>query len=399
MANTQQTWTKLPDGTYRNDSTFQIINPKDLTPDQAVRMGIPKNTEPTMAEQLSAVANPNNFSDPAVQKANPQGYEDYVYQSRAKNPYQSLTDKIYGRNPQDYAGVFSTARENLGQPSGGDNAIISGGTQALAEQFVNRVLQKTGRLPSEDQVRGFVSENLNSTFAEKFIKGINNDQLISNYVDPYLNEKPEILADPNAAKNAATAEEQRILGLNKQLDELYGLGKEKTTQDIEDAYGLQKRNVVNDLAGQGMLTQPTSRLTLNELEASKGKSLSQALASLAGDRARGSLDLSKTIETLLANERGAKEQSRQFGMDYGLRKRATGAAEEESAFNRRIAQQQIDLAKKLGQMQANASKPNLFSSALGGATGGATIGSKFGVPGALIGAGAGGLAGILSSLR
>jgi hypothetical protein len=310
-----------------------------------------------------------------------------------------MVAKLFGGDYDSYRGQINQAYSDLGQPyqdSSNRDPIISQGTTSLAQSFVDKFYERTKRLPSENDVRSFVAENFTPSFGQKLIQNQINPDQINMLADEYIASKPDITRDMN---KEVEDEKARILGLNKELDQLYDIGKTKASQDIEDAYGLQKRNIVNDLAGQGMLTQPTSRLTLNELEASKGKSMSQALATLAGERAKGGIDLSTTIENLLANERRASEDSRQFGLDYGLRKRATGAADEESAFNRRIAQQQIDLAKKLGQMQANASKPNLFSSALGGATGGATIGSKFGVPGALVGAGAGGLAGLLASLR
>lgn len=304
--------------------------------------------------------------DPALgytQVANPnaggvaQSIDQKLGTSRsAQNDNEKLVDQIFGQTPTGYSGAFDTAFQNAGQPAGQPhgNKVIEG-TQALADAYVERYHLKTGKLPTEDEVRQFVASNLTPGMASQFIAGINRDQLTANYVDPYLQDK-------GVGQDGGNAQD-RILGLNAQLDEAYNTGKTKFLEDTNTNYGQQKQGLVNDLAGQGMLTQPNSRVSLDALEAAKNKDVASGLNTLAGQRAAGSVDLGKTIEGLLQSQQQINNNQSQFNKTFN-------AGREDTYFNQGLQNRQLSLADTLGRLQANASKPgalDFLNTAIGGA--------------------------------
>lgn len=277
-----------------------------------------------------------------------------------------LINPIYNtEGARDYGSTFDTAYENLGQPSHdtGRDDVYVGGTRALASAFADRVFQQTGSLPTEDQVRQFVGQNLTPGFAQKFILGMAPDQ-INGMADEYIRGNPDALSNPGTIGAAKSAEEQRILGLNEQLDKIYDAGKSRLTQDTEDAYGAQKSSVANDLAGQGMLTSPNSRISLDTLEGNKSKALTSGLTSLAGQRAAGGLDLAKTIEDLLQRNKDRNQNAYQFGKTFA-------ADREDAYFNQGNERKKLTIAEQIGRQQAENSKPgtlDYINTALNGAS-------------------------------
>ena len=298
---------------------------------------------------------------------------------------------INGISPQDYGGTIKQGYQALGQPASvnRDEAITYNAVLSLANNFVNKITQKTGKIPSEDQVKAFVASTLTPGFAQQFIQGIGNDQIRANYVDPYISENAGTLGIGGGQGDI----EKRLLGLNDQLNKVYDTGRKSLISGIEDTYGTQKRGLADDLAGQGLLGQPTSRYSLDRLEANKGKSIQSGLNVLEGQRAGGAVDLAGTIESLLANERRAGDARAESGRNFR-------ANREDTYFNRGLQSRQLDMASQLGRLQAGAGGDNGLMGGLGGATSGALIGSKL-LPGwgTAIGAVGGGLLGYFGSRR
>jgi hypothetical protein len=250
-------------------------------------------------------------------------------------------------SPSEYLAALNQAYSDLGQPGTDTDreGIAKDWIRGLSSSFVDRIHQKSGRVPTVDQVRQFVAQNATSGNAAKFIQGQISPDQMNALADNYISGNPEVLADPNDTP------ESRIKALKGELDKAYGAGKESLTSGIEDIYGQQKRGLVDDLAGQGMLTQPTSRISLDALEANKNKSLASGLSSLEGSRAAGQLDLSKTIEGLLQNERTAATGRSQWNQEFNAR-------QDDTAFNRGLLNRQLSLSQELGKMQAKAKEPN-----------------------------------------
>lgn len=306
----------------------------------------------------------------------------FEYGNESRGLGKKLSDTIYGTGlgigeNSPYTGQFKEAKKNLGQNPEDFNHdknwlgqeyakssgvpfedIIYGGTRTLADAFIERVYEKTGKLPEESQVRDFVSGNLNAAFAEKYIKGLTNfDTIKSGMVDPYIASKIDDFS-PASDNSIEQGINQRMSDLAAKLEGIYGQQREALKGNVEQSYGDQKASIAKDLAGQGMLyNQPASRASFDALEREKGKSLTQGLASLSASQAQGETDISKTIESLLQNQRTSDQQARQFGQDLAFRNRGLDSAIENSYYERGLGNRGLDLAARLGQQQADARKP------------------------------------------
>lgn len=260
-----------------------------------------------------------------------------------------LVGRIYtDENAKNYGNVFDQGYQNLGQPlhdNSNRQEVYTQGTRALASAFVDRVHQQTGSLPTEDQVRQFVSQNLTPGFASKFITGMAPDQ-VNTIADEYLKGNPDALTNPGTQ----SAEQQRLGGLKTQLDTIYNTGKQNLVSGYDSSvYGPAKTRAVNDLAGQGMLTQPNSRYTLDAIDANRGRDLQSGLNTLESNRASGQVDLGKSIEDLLQKNADRSQAGYQFNKTFS-------ANQDNTAYNQGLQRQQLSMADTLGRLMAGANK-------------------------------------------
>lgn len=287
---------------------------------------------------------------------------------------KALFEKIFGTNPQDYAGTFSQGYQNLSQPGTGHEAVVANGTHDLASAYIDQVLQKTGSLPSEADVRSFVADSLTPGFTQKYIQGMPKDQISA-------------LATDYIRGNTVAAPDAGITGLAGELDKAFEAGKQNLVSGYDESvYGPQKTNTVNDLAAQGMLNNPNSRYALNALEANKSRDLASGLTTLEGARAGGQVNLAATIQDLLQKNADRAQGAYQFGKTFN-------ANRDDTSFNQGLQTRQLSLADTLGRLQANGQSNNGLSGAAGGAATGALAGSAAGgigaIPGAFLGAAGG----------
>lgn len=264
---------------------------------------------------------------------------------------QSIADLVNGiystETARQYGNSIDQGYQNLGQPlhdnSNRDDVYV-GATRGLASSFADRFYQKTGQLPTEDQVRQFVGSTLTPGFAQKFITGIAPDQLHA-MSDSYIQSNPDLL------KSTQDDPQSRILALNDQLDKIYNTGKQNYVKSYdENVYAPAKESAVNDLAGQNLLTQPNSRFALDKVESNRGRDISSGLNTLESNRATGAVDLGKTIENLLQGQQQISNQNSQFNKSLNL---TQDQIDTQNALNNR----QLSLADRLGQLNANANKP------------------------------------------
>lgn len=257
------------------------------------------------------------------------------------NLVSGYRDRVIGTSPQEYRGVFGQAYKNLGQPNVNEDVMIAG-TRDLTDAFIERYHSKTGQFPDEAQITEFVSGNLTPRFAEQYVTGgiPNRAAVTSQIVDPFLEEKGV----------TAPTDQGYEKTLNDKYAELYSRGKEQVTQDVTDAYGQSKNTVVQDLAAQGMLGNPNSRLTLDKLEAEKGRSLGRALSELSAEQARGGIDVAQTIQGINEKERRAREDARRFNKNFQEDQYRYGNEQG-------LRREEMGLADALGRAEAGASGP------------------------------------------
>lgn len=258
----------------------------------------------------------------------------------------------------------------------------------LASTFVDRIYAKTGQLPSQDQVHQYLASNATQGNATKFIQGNLNPDQLNAMADQHIQSNPDLLGSTNGTP------ESRILGLNDQLDKIYNAGEKNYVNSYDtNVFNPAMTRTADSLAGQGIITNPNSRYSLDQVEANRGRDISSGLNTLESNRAAGSVDLGKTIEQLLQSQQGINNQSSQFNQTMALN-------QDQLDRQNALQNKQLSLADRLGQLQAGQQSNNGLSGALGGglsgAAIGATAGSGFGPgPGTAIGAGVGGLAGLL----
>lgn len=320
---------------------------------------------------------------------------DVAYKGKNISARDFANSLFNDTNSKEYGNTFDQGYEALGQPLHAQNRdeLYTAGTRALANSFADRVYAKTGFLPTEDQVRSFVGQNLNSGFAQKFITGIAPDQ-INGIADEYIAGNPDALENPGVAGQRKSAEEQRLSGITDQLNKIYDTGKANLVSGYNDTvYSPAKSTAVNDLAGQGMLSQPNSRYILDAIESNRSRDLTSGLNTLEGERAAGNIDVSKTIEDLLQRNRDRSLNASQFNRSFN-------ASRDDTAFNQGIQRKSMDIAAQIGRLQANGQENDGLSGALGGAFSGGLQGGIAGGPwGALAGGVAGGALGYFGSKK
>ena len=290
----------------------------------------------------------------------------YVPYRGANITAEGLANKIF--NPAkaaEYGNIFDQGYQNLNQPLRGGQErgdIYEAGTRGLASAFADSVYKKTGKLPSEDQVKSFVAQTLTPGFASKFIQGIPTDQ-INAIADQYVEGNPDViasLATPTTIMPQSDPQ-SRILALNEQLDKIYNKGAESYVNRYNtDVYNPAKTTVANDLAGQGMLTQPNSRYSLDQIESNRGRDIASGLNTLESGRATGALDLGKTIENLLQSQQQISNQNNQFNQTLANQKnqfnRNLNLTQDENDYQRGLSNRQLSIADQLGKLQAGNNK-------------------------------------------
>lgn len=282
--------------------------------------------------------------------------DTYIPYNSSNQSAQDFANKLFGGNALDYRNVFNQGYDNLGHPISEDTpvngnqdprgTVTTEGIRALATAFADRVYQKTGTLPSEDAMRSFVASTATPKFAADFIQGVAPDK-INAIADNYLIGNPDALNTPgtqsaNALQNA---------DLQKSFDTAYNAGEQNLVNSYNnDVYNPAKTKTADDLAGQGMLTNPNSRYALNQVEANKGRDITSGLNVLAGNKAAGQVDIAKTLADLQQQNLNRAQSAYQFGQTFN-------ANQDNTAFNQGLQRKGLDIASQIGKLQAGNQKP------------------------------------------
>lgn len=316
---------------------------------------------------------------------------------------RTLSEAI--KDPEAYKGIFQQAYENLGQPAQSVDpnenrlAVARSGTQELAEAFVDRYYEKTGKLPDPDQVSDFVGQNLSQGFAERIITGSQPRQsTISRLVDPFLEEI-------GAVKPKGTQETPlEDTALSKRIEELYGQVEKSGREGISRVFGQQRQRALEDEAAMpGRLRSGVSyaRSAPTQLaDEREAAALSDLIGGIAQQKAGGQFNLASQLANL-------GQQESQFSRSLGLERQQFRNLQEQQERDLSLQRQQLRLSELLGRLSGKGTGPSRTSRAIGGGASGALAGAATGAAlaapaggigagaGALIGAGVGALGGTL----
>lgn len=164
----------------------------------------------------------------------------------------------------------------------------------------------------------------NSNIGQGLLSGLNASDLAKKQ-EPKPVEAP---IDPNiAAQKEADA---RAMALSGRLDDLYGKATQGATDVLNNQYANTRRKTAAEEAALGRYRSPIASNTFNRLDQNKGLALSSMLGNIAGQRAAGELDVSKTIENVL-------NSNRQFNQDLGLRRETLSNAINQSNQDRTLS--------------------------------------------------------------
>lgn len=306
-------------------------------------------------------AQPQQVSRPSPQPVSPPlNQADQNKQKMEQSAQISyLVDQAFGAtdkfNLEEWAAPFrSGARDFLGQPNVDGGQILSS-TRNMGETFARRYLEKTGQLPPPEMVNEFVKTNLNPSLAAKMISGgTNASQIGQNYADPYIEEKGVLAPgqqDFGQQVQDSTEKQKGLLG--QYIESLIA----QETQKNKDQFGAQRGQTIDELAAQGLLTQPQSRQSLARVDEQANRSLSDIISRLRGQQA----GLAQGIES---EGLGRIQQESEFGRTHGLRRKTLSEQirqfQENQDYLTNRDRQSNDLARQLGRMQAEANEPGLL---------------------------------------
>ena len=183
-------------------------------------------------------------------------------------------------------------------------------------------------------------------------------------LDPYITQSDEGYREKEASEDAAGLKSeadfsQRVqeeaakrtdANLQQSLDRIYGQAETTGAEKIRRAFIPQRQRLISEEAALGRLRSPVSIPSIARADEAESNAVNDFLGSIAGQRASGQLDFSKTIEGILAGERRAGEQAQQFGQDLTLRRQTLSQQLSE-------AQRDRELQRELSSLQNDALNP------------------------------------------
>lgn len=275
----------------------------------------------------------------------------------ASDQANTLTAQLFGDSGQGtggYQNIINQAYQNLGQPledkrpeanrAGKTSEFITN----LAATFADRVLQKSGKLPTEDQVKQFVAQNATTGNAAKFETGNLGVDQMNMLSDQHLQSNPDI-----AQAQGQQGPLQQLQGLPQQMNSLYDQQRQGISSAFDSAYATPRKAAIEDEAALGRLRSPASIPNIAGVDTAKASGLANALASSYGNQTNSALDIGKTVAT-------AGLQNQQFGQGLGLQNRQLTDTEDINSSNLGLQRDQLGLASKLGKAQADANKPGIL---------------------------------------
>lgn len=260
-----------------------------------------------------------------------------------------FTNQLYGGYGQSggFSDMFNRAYESLNQPykenrpEHNRDEITNQGARSLAGAFADRYLEKTGKLPDTDMVKQFVTQNLTKDFAKNFIQGgVNADQITYNMVDPYI--------DGNVDLTPPKTQETSLQNSQDQIEKIYAPLEANALERTKREFAPVRARAVEEEAALGRLRSGVSaapQSAINQADVNEGNALSNVIGNILGQKATGTLDLSKFNDTLAAGERRAQESRSQFNQNLAFNKQAYADQNE-------LANKQLSLSEMIGRQKA-----------------------------------------------
>lgn len=287
------------------------------------------------------------------------------------DPFKDLYSPNSG-GAQDYAGIFKQIASEV------PNQTIAQGTWDLAKTFVDRFHSKNGVIPSEADVRQFVASTLDKNFAEKYITGTLNPATISaQYVDPYLQNKK---IQDQLEKGLESTSGGDTKSTQDQLEKIYGPLQTEAIRQTREQFAPLRSRAVEEEAALGRLRSGVSAApgsSIAQTDANEANALSAVIGNILGQKATGTLDLTKFNAGLDLSKLGLLNSASQFNQNLALNKQTY--ADQQALQNK-----QLSLSEQIGKLMAKGREPgtlDYFNTAFQG------LGALGGLAGAFSGKG------------
>lgn len=295
------------------------------------------------------------YNNPAAPPGQTDPRNTFVPYSGQNGGATELSNSLFNTEAaRGYGGTFDQAYQNLGQPLHDNNRddVYVGGTRALANSFADQYLKKNGRLPSSDEVKTFVGQNLTPSFASKFILGMAPDQITANYTDPYIQANPASsgsTGDLNAVGTLQT--------LSSQLPGLYQNASNQLGEVADTAFAAPRKAAIEDEAALGRLRSPASIGNIGAVDAAKASSLASGRAGLLSQQIGNTTDLGKALSGVQQSQQQINNQASQFGQTNALSRTALNDQLYGNEIQRGQNQQLLNLSSLLGRQKASQNQP------------------------------------------
>lgn len=288
----------------------------------------------------------------------------------ANQGLSDLIGRLYGTesSTKDYLGSINKGYELLNQPGSDPGTGREEKTQqfvaGLAATFADKVFKKTGQLPSEDQVRQFVANTASGGNASKFILGNLGGDVMNSLAEEYIQGNPEIgqLAKPQAQVTANDIGQ----GTNRALDQtnaIYDMVQNQAVEANRRAFAPLRTRAAEEEAALGRLRSPVSAApgsNISNIDQQEGNSLSGIIGNILGQKASGTMDLTKFNEQLGAGERRAGEAESQFARNLAANRsqfnQNLNFQRDRDDYERMLNNRQLSLSEMLGRRQADGPK-------------------------------------------
>lgn len=283
-----------------------------------------------------------------------------------------------------YGGKFAQAYQALGQPVTADpngkapfaintdadrqkdtTRLVYEGILSLAVPFTQEFQKANGRPPTEQELNGFVAQNLNSTHALNFIQGNVNQETARPMVQEVLKtQMGETQAGQSqrdflegSLKDSQTGYENQTKNIDQQILE----AQRGTRTEAEAAYGQELRRQNKEASAMGTLYQPNRQENVNRSFDTFSQGLAKAVANIQG---QGLQAKSAANQGLMDRLQGNK----QFAANLGIQNRSLDLTARGQNMTQQNTQNQsiLDMiqnqqnrtdAYAAGRAQAEANKP------------------------------------------
>lgn len=264
--------------------------------------------------------------------------------------------RALGHNPdaqqytKDYNGVFTKGYQLLNQSVGPNEptAIAANGANELAKNFIaNYTQQNNGQMPTDDMVKNYVGSTLTPEVASKFITGSMAPGAQNTMAQQWLQSNA---SGNNPLTNPKSPITDTMYG---DLNTAIGNALQGSFQNINDQYSTAKNQALDSAAAYGNMSNPNLYAqggAISNLDKEKFRAISDAIRTIQGQGAQTAF--------------GAEQNMRQFGAQNQLANRQVDLGQ--TNFQNALDYQQLNdmlsrqTAMKLGQMQADASKPGIM---------------------------------------